>query len=65
MVLLTLLIQQVATLVLLQVTHTVSAQNAAGCNSTDATATIGTAPGAPATPTLAQVDPTCAVRQVL
>ena len=62
MALLTLLILPVVTQVLLQVqTHTVSAQNAAGCNSTNATVTIGTAPGAPAAPLLAQVDPTCAV----
>src|SRR4029077_5832745 len=42
-------------------THTVSAQNATGCNSVDATITINAAPGAPAAPVLAQVDPTCAV----
>ena len=38
--------------------HTVSAQNAAGCNSVDATININAAPGAPAAPTLTEVDPT-------
>src|SRR5262249_19229100 len=41
--------------------HTISAQNAAGCISPDANVTIATAPAAPAAPTTAQVDPTCAV----
>src|SRR4029077_11649703 len=41
--------------------HTLSAQNAAGCNSADANITIAAVPGAPATPTFTQVDPTCAV----
>ena len=40
--------------------HTVSEKNAAGCNSLDATVTIANAPGAPAAPTLTEVDPTCA-----
>src|SRR6202021_853866 len=38
--------------------HTLAAQNAAGCTSADANITILTAPGAPATPTFTQVDPT-------
>ncbi len=42
-------------------THTVSAQNAAGCNSTNSTATIGAVPPTPTAPVLAQVDPTCTV----
>src|SRR6202008_266025 len=41
--------------------HTVSAQNAAGCISADATATVAAAPATPAAPTLNVVDPTCAV----
>src|SRR6202043_1519977 len=41
--------------------HTLAAQNAAGCTSVPANITILTAPGAPATPTFTQVDPTCAV----
>src|SRR5213075_3574408 len=41
--------------------HTISAQNAAGCTSADATATAATAPGAPATPVTQTVDPTCTV----
>src|SRR4029077_11520680 len=40
--------------------HTVSEQNAAGCNSTNATATIGAAKPTPVPPTLTVVNPTCA-----
>src|SRR4029077_5556447 len=41
--------------------HTITAQNAAGCISADATATVAAAPVAPTAPTLNVVDPTCAV----
>src|SRR5204862_4312141 len=41
--------------------HTISAQNAAGCISADATATAAAAPGAPAAPVTQTVDPTCTV----
>ena len=41
-------------------THTVSEQNAAGCNSVAASLTIDAVPGAPVAPTLNQVAPTCA-----
>src|SRR4029077_12136611 len=42
-------------------THTVSEQNAAGCNSTNSSVTIGPVLPVPTAPVLAQVDPTCAV----
>src|SRR6202040_3008957 len=38
-----------------------AAQSAAGCTSANANITIAGAPGAPATPTFTQVDPTCAI----
>src|SRR5204862_728617 len=38
--------------------HTIAAQNAAGCISADANATVAAAPVAPATPVLQVVDPT-------
>src|SRR5204862_3424849 len=41
--------------------HTISAQNAAGCISANANATVAAAPATPAAPTLNVVDPTCAV----
>src|SRR5213075_133799 len=41
--------------------HTITAQNAAGCTSADANATVAAAPVAPTAPTLNVVDPTCAV----
>ena len=41
--------------------HTITAQNAGGCISAAANLTIAAAPGAPAAPTTAQVDPTCIV----
>src|SRR5204863_7265578 len=41
--------------------HTISAQNAAGCTSADANATVAAAPVAPTAPTLNIIDPTCAV----
>src|SRR4029450_2873361 len=41
--------------------HTINAQNAAGCISPDANATVAAAPATPAAPTLAVVDPTCTV----
>src|SRR4029434_288742 len=41
--------------------HTITAQNAAGCISADANATVAAAPGAPATPVTQTVDPTCTV----
>ena len=41
--------------------HTITAQNAAGCISPDANATVAAAPAAPAAPTLDVVDPTCTV----
>ena len=40
--------------------HTLDVQNAAGCTAT-ANITVATAPGAPAAPTTAVVDPTCSV----
>ena len=41
--------------------HTITAQNAAGCISPDANATVAAAPATPAAPTLNVVDPTCTV----
>src|SRR5204862_458735 len=41
--------------------HTISAQNAAGCISANANATVAAAPAAPTPPTLTILDPTCAI----
>ena len=41
--------------------HTITAQNAAGCISPDANATVAAAPATPAAPTFNVVDPTCTV----
>jgi hypothetical protein len=56
-----LLILPVDIQVLLQDHHTITAQNAAGCNSADANATVNAAPATPAAPTLNVTQPTCAV----
>jgi hypothetical protein len=48
-------------LVLLQDPYTITAQNAAGCISADANATVNAAPATPAAPTLNVTQPTCTV----
>ena len=60
MALLTLLIRPVVTQVLLQAAHILSLlKTLTGCNSTDATVTIGMATGTPTTPTFALIGPLC------